>query len=82
MQANILDFNAELPEVIYWDASFVLNFSIEGANYYEECADFSRRLQRENIPSIISNLALDEIWYGLLRANLINDFSDKWLDAE
>ncbi len=80
MQANILDFNAELPEVIYWDTSFVLNFSIEGARYSEKCANFSRRLQRENIPSIISNLALDEIWYGLLRANLINDFSDKWLD--
>ena len=80
MQANILDFNAELPEVIFWDASFVLNFSIEGARYYEECAEFSRKLQNENIPSIISNLALDEIWYGLLRANLIKDFSEKWLD--
>ncbi len=80
MQANILDFNAELPEVIFWDASFVLNFSIEGAKYYEKCADFSRRLQKGSIPSIISNLALDEIWYGLLRANLIKDFSDKWLD--
>ena len=80
MQANILDFSAELPEVIYWDASFVLNFSIEGAKYYGKCTDFSRRLEKENTPSIISNLTLDEIWYGLLRANLIKDFYDKWLD--
>ena len=80
MPANILDFDAELPEVIFWDASFVLNFSIEGSKYFKKCANFAKRLEKENIPSIISNLALDEIWYGLLRANLIKDFSEGWIN--
>lgn len=77
MQANILDFNSKLLEIIFWDASFVLNFAIEGSKYFKGCVNFSKRMEKENITSILSNLTLDEIWYGLLRANLIKDFSDK-----
>jgi len=78
MLANILNFNAELPEVIYWDSSFIVNFCVSGVKHHSACAGFVRRLEEENILSIVSNLALDEVWYALLRVNLINDFEQKW----
>jgi len=49
MVAGILDFNFKLPEVIYLDTSFILNFSIEGAKYFDDCSFFIRRLMEENI---------------------------------
>lgn len=80
MPANILNFDEKLPEAIYWDSSFILNFCIDGAKFFKECAKFVRRLESEKTTSIISTLILDEVWYGLLRANLINDFGGDWHD--
>jgi predicted nucleic acid-binding protein len=78
MPANIFNFDAELPEVIYWDSSFIVNFCVDGVKYHSACAEFVKRLEEENILSIVSNLALDEVWYALLRVNLINDFEQEW----
>lgn len=80
MRANILGFNAKLPEIIYLDSSFILNIAIDGAKYFRECADFMKRLEKENIPSAISSFSLDEVWYGLIRASLIKDYPSDWLD--
>lgn len=78
MPANILKFDAALPEVIYWDSSFIVNFCVDGVKHHSACAGFVKRLGEGNILSIVSNLALDEVWYALLRVNLINDFGQEW----
>jgi hypothetical protein len=51
---------------------------VDGVKYHSACAGFVERLEEENILSIVSNLALDEVWYALLRVNLINDFEREW----
>jgi predicted nucleic acid-binding protein len=78
MSATILNFEADLPEVMYWDSSFIINFCVDGVKYHSACAGFAQRLKEENILSIISNLTLDEVWYALLRVNLNNDYEDNW----
>jgi predicted nucleic acid-binding protein len=78
MSVNILNFDVELPEVIYWDSSFIVNFCVDGVKYHSACVEFVKRLEEENILSTVSNLALDEVWYALLRVNLINDFEQEW----
>lgn len=51
---------------------------MDGVKYHSACAGFVERLEEGNILSIVSNLALDEVWYALLRVNLINDFEREW----
>lgn len=80
MHTRILDFNAELPEITYWDSNFIINFCVDGARYYKPCSKFVKRLEKANITSIVSNLALDEVWYALIRANLFKDFDKEWID--
>ena len=62
------------------DTSFILNFSIEGAKYFDECSFFIRRLVDENVLCVISNLTLDEFWYGLIRVSFMRDHPKDWLD--
>ena len=78
MQANIFTFDSSTPGIVYLDASFIVNFSVEGSKYHEPCTEFVRKLCKENVPSLVSNLTLDEIWYSLIKVSLIKDFGDKW----
>lgn len=61
MQANIFSFDSGTPGIVYLDAGFIVNFSVEGSKYHEPCTGFVRKLRRENIPSLISNLTPDEV---------------------
>lgn len=78
MRANILSFDSEIPEIAYLDASFIIHFCVEGTKYHEQCSKFIRRLHKENVPLMISNLTLDEVWYALIKVSLIKNFGDKW----
>jgi predicted nucleic acid-binding protein len=49
-----------------------------GSKYHEPCTKFVRKLCKENVPSLVSNLTLDEIWYSLIKVSLIKDFGDKY----
>ncbi|MEW6609277.1 MAG: hypothetical protein AB1414_17845 [bacterium] len=79
MARKILDFNVCLPEIVYLDAIFIINFCIEDAKYYHPCKGFMERLEKENIPSVISNFTLDEMWYSLIWAILIRDYNREWI---
>lgn len=68
--ARIFHFESELPEVLYLDSSFIINFSIDGSKYFEDCVAFSKKLMNNEVTMITSNLTLDEIWYVFIRVTL------------
>ena len=78
MGAKIFNFESKLPEVLYLDSSFIINFSIDGSRYFKDCAAFSKRLVNNKVTMITSNLTLDEIWYVFIRVTLSETFGKNW----
>jgi predicted nucleic acid-binding protein len=62
-----------LPPVLYWDASFIVNFAYSAARYFQECADFLTRLDVAQTISYASTLALDEACFVLLQLKVQED---------
>lgn len=58
LTATILDFNAPLPATIYWDASFIVNFSHADSALHTESVAFLTRLKASATFSFVSTLAL------------------------
>lgn len=73
MSDRIQGFTDPLPPVLYWDASFVVNFAYEAARYFKECADFLARLDNSQTISYVSTLGVDEACFVLLRLNVEED---------
>lgn len=66
------DFAASLPDRLYWDSSFLVNFAFTAAKFHKPCAAYYYRLKEEGVPVILSNLALDETWYILMKLETEN----------
>ena len=64
---SVFDFFAPLPGSLYWDSSFLVNVSFAAARFHQPCAAYYYRLQEAGVPILLSNLALDETWYILLK---------------
>ena len=64
---SVFDFTAPLPDRLYWDSSFLVNMSFAAAKFHRPCATYYYRLKEAEIPILLSNLALDEAWYILLK---------------
>ncbi len=77
LTATILDFSAPLPDAIYWDASFVVNFSHADSPFYGECAEYVARLKAANTRCFVSALTLDEVWFVLLQLFVTRDFAPR-----
>ena len=63
----VFDCSAPLPDRLYWTSSFLVNVSFAAAKYHQPCADYYYRLKEAEAPVVLSNLALDETWYILLK---------------
>ena len=61
------DFSSPLPNRIYWDSSFLVNVGFAAAKFHQPCAAYHYRLKESEVSVLISNLALDETWYILLK---------------
>jgi len=76
--AQVLDFNAELPVRIYWDASFLVHATYPAARYHPACHAFLRRLSAiDDCLSYVSTLALDETIFALLQLKAAEDYPDR-----
>ena len=74
MGARIFDFDAPLPALLYWDASFLVHATYPAGRYHQACYRFLERLGgTENTLSCISTLALDETIFTLIRLKVIED---------
>lgn len=73
MVNRIHSFTDPLPPVLYWDASFVVNFAYDAARYFEECADFLARLDTTQTISYVSTLTMDESCFILLQLKVEED---------
>jgi len=67
---SVFDFAAPLPDRLYWDSSFLVNVAFAAAKRHQPCAAYYYRLKESEIPVILSNLALDETWYILLKLEI------------
>lgn len=67
---TVFDFAAFLPNRLYWDSSFLVNIAFVTAKFHKPCAAYYYRLKAERVPIILSNLALDEVWYILLKLEI------------
>ena len=70
MTPRIHNFSDPLPSTLYWDASFIVNFSYEAARYFQQCADFLTRLDEHTTTSYVSTLAMDEACFVLLQLKI------------
>jgi predicted nucleic acid-binding protein len=66
-EMTVFDFAASLPDRFYWDSSFLVNVAFAAAKFHKPCAAYYYRLKEAGVPVILSNLALDETWYILLK---------------
>ncbi len=64
---SVFDFAAPLPDRLYWDSSFLVNVAFAAAKLHRPCAAYYYRLKESRVPVILSNLALEETWYLLLK---------------
>jgi len=71
--AQIRSFNDPLPPLLYWDASFIVNFVYEGGLYHRQTADFMARLDASDTISFFSTLTLDEVYFILLQVAIERD---------
>jgi predicted nucleic acid-binding protein len=78
MSARVLDFDAPLPGLLYWDASFLVHATYPAGRYHQACYGFLERLgSTEDTLSCISTLALDEAIFTLIRLKVIEDYPDQ-----
>ena len=74
MSALVFDFDAPLPGLLYWDASFLVHATYPAGRYHQACYSFLERLgSTEDTLSCISTLALDETIFTLVRLKVIED---------
>jgi predicted nucleic acid-binding protein len=74
MSAQVFDFDAPLPRLLYWDASFLVHATYPAGRYHQACYGFLGRLgSAEDTLSCISTLALDETIFALIRLKVIED---------
>jgi predicted nucleic acid-binding protein len=77
MSAQILAFDAALPRLLYWDASFLVHATYPAGRYHAECYGFLERLSSANDTlSYITTLALDETIFALLQLKVAEDHPD------
>lgn len=74
MAAKIHGLTDPLPPKLYWDASFLVNFSYDAARYFQQCADFLARLDERSTISYVSTLAMDEACFVLLQLKIEEDY--------
>ncbi len=78
MTALILDFDAPLPNRLYWDASFLIHAVYPGGRYHQQCYAFLERLNSAvKSCSFVSSLALDEVIFTLIRLKLTEEHPDQ-----
>jgi len=77
MSARIFTFDAPLPRLIYWDASFLVHATYPAARYHADCYAFLERLSSStDTLSYISTLALDEVIFAILQLKVSEDHPD------
>jgi predicted nucleic acid-binding protein len=75
MGAQVYSFDAPLPSLLYWDASFLVHAVYPAGRYHKECYGFLERVgSAENTLSCISTLALDETIFALIRLKTVEDY--------
>ena len=74
MGALVSDFDAALPRLLYWDASFLVHATYPAGRYHRECYTFLERLgSAGDTLSYVSTLALDETVFTLIRLKVVED---------
>ena len=69
------EFNdTNLPEIIYFDTSFVVETLIKGQKYHQLCKDFILRLEKKQPVIIFSELLIPELWCGGISVCVRNYF--------
>jgi len=78
MAAPVFDFDAPLPERLYWDASFLVHAVYPAGRYHRECYAFLERLNgARGILSYVSTLTLDEAIFALLQLKTAEDHPEE-----
>ena len=74
MGASVFDFDAPLPRLLYWDASFLVHATYPAGRHHRACYAFLERLSTAtDTLSCVSTLALDEAIFALLRLKVEED---------
>jgi predicted nucleic acid-binding protein len=74
MSARIFAFDAPLPRLLYWDASFLVHATYPAARYHADCYAFLELLSSaSDTLSYVSTLALDEVIFAVLQLKVSED---------
>lgn len=78
MGASVSDFDAPLPRLLYWDASFLVHATYPAGRYHRACYAFLERLSSgQDTLCYVSTLALDETIFALLQLKVAEDHADR-----
>ena len=78
MGASVFDFDAPLPRLLYWDASFLVFATHPAGRYHRACYAFLERLSAaQDSLSYVSTLALDETIFTLIQLKVAEDHPDR-----
>jgi hypothetical protein len=78
MPAQVFDFDADLPNQLYWDASFLVHATYPAGRYHRECYTLLDKLSDlEQTLSYVSTLTLDETVFALIQLRLVEDHPER-----
>ncbi len=58
--------DSPLPEVIYFDTSFVIRTLVDGESHSNQCREFIKRLKEKQLSIVFSNFLRAELWHARL----------------
>lgn len=71
------EFNdTNLPEIIYFDTSFVIETLIKGQRYQQQCKNFIEQLRQKQPVVIFSELLKAELWCGTISVCIRNMYGE------
>ena len=77
MSARIHSLDVPLPQLCYWDASFLVHATYPAARYHAECYAFLELLSSATDTfSYVSSLSLDEAIFAILQLKVAEDYPD------
>ena len=70
MRAEHRSFHDTLEQILYWDTTFPIAFTVPTDPWHAECEEFLSRLEAEAILSVTSDFVYDEFAFYLVKAAL------------
>ncbi len=74
--------DSPIPDVIYFDTSFIVPTLIKGVKYHQPCNAFINRLTKSQPIIVMSQLVRSELWNAVLTIKMRDKFGKRRVDID